>query len=127
MGVDLYVLNFLVATHAIHKRCLGRTLTSGRQGFHITTVEGRHWAESILRTHDPRASLDEMQPLGAIWADGLLRYLAALASPRWMLRPLRARKSSMISTFLSGKAFMVRLIQSLTAVRSSISSIFLNV
>ena len=77
MGVDLYVLNFLVATHAIHKRCLGRTLTSGRQGFHITTVEGRHWAESILRTHDPRASLDEMQPLGAIWADGLLRYLGS--------------------------------------------------
>jgi hypothetical protein len=37
MGVDICVLNFLAATHVIHKCSLGRTLTLGRQGFHVTT------------------------------------------------------------------------------------------
>jgi hypothetical protein len=77
MGVDLYVLNFLAATRAVNGRPLGRTLTLGRQGFHVTTQQGRDFAEALLRAHDPQASLDKIQPPGERWADGLLRYLGS--------------------------------------------------
>ena len=77
MGVDIYVLNFLAATHAVHKRSFGRTLMLGRQGFHIKMQQGRDLAESILRAKDPQASLDAIQPPDEPWADGLFRYLGS--------------------------------------------------
>jgi hypothetical protein len=77
MGVDNYILNFLVAATPIHKRSLGRTLMLGRQGFHVTSQQGRDLAESILRTQDPEAHLDTIQPPKAQWAEGLFRYLGS--------------------------------------------------
>lgn len=76
MGVDIYVLNFLAATTSIHKRSFGRTLTFGRQGYHIP-AQRRTVAEDILRACDPSAVLDVIQPAGEIWADGLFRYFGA--------------------------------------------------
>ncbi len=77
MGIDIHVLNLLVATDAIHKRSFGRTLLLGRQGFHIATPLGRVQAESILRTCDPTARLDDIQPPGQPWAEGLFRWLGS--------------------------------------------------
>lgn len=77
MGVDIYVLNFLAAATPVHKRSLGRTLMLGRQGFHVTSQQGRDLAESILRTQDPEAHLDMIQPPEAQWAEGLFRYLGS--------------------------------------------------
>jgi SAM-dependent methyltransferase len=76
MGIDVHVLNFLAATRDIHKRALGRTLMLGRQGFHIATPN-RELATAILHSQDPDASLDEIQPPGEPWADGLFRYLGS--------------------------------------------------
>ena len=76
MGVDVHVLNFLAATQPIHKRSLGRTLMLGRQGFHIP-APSRDMAQSILRAQDGVASLDEIQPPGEPWAEGLFRYLGS--------------------------------------------------
>ena len=77
LGVDIHVLNFLVAIRGIHKQLLGRTLMLARQGFHIKTQQGRDLAQSILRSHDPSASLDQIQPPGEPWAEGLFRYLGS--------------------------------------------------
>jgi hypothetical protein len=77
MGVDIYVLNFLAAVTSVHKRSLGRTLMLGRQGFHVTSQQGRDLAESILRTQDPDAHLDAIQPPEAQWAEGLFHYLGS--------------------------------------------------
>jgi len=76
MGVDVHVLNFLAATQPIHRRALGRTLMLGRQGFHIP-VQSRTVAQSILQRYDPEVSLDEIQPDGAPWSEGLFRYLGS--------------------------------------------------
>jgi SAM-dependent methyltransferase len=48
----------------------------GRQGFHIP-AQSRELAESILRSQDPQASLDEIQPPGEAWAESLFRYFGS--------------------------------------------------
>jgi hypothetical protein len=77
MGIDIHVLNFLVATDAIHKRSFGRTLLLGRQGFHIATLQDRAQAESILRVCDSKARVDDIQPPGQPWAEGLFQWLGS--------------------------------------------------
>ena len=74
MGIDVHVLNFLAAIQPVHQRALGRTLMLGRQGFHIPAPE-RPLAQAILRAQDPHVSLDEIQPPGEGWSEGLFRYL----------------------------------------------------
>jgi hypothetical protein len=77
MGVDIYVLKFLMGIAPIHKRRLRRTLWLGRQGFHVKTEEARAVADEILRAHDPEISLDSVQPPSMPFAEGLFRYLGS--------------------------------------------------
>ncbi|WP_157091593.1 class I SAM-dependent methyltransferase [Methylobacterium nodulans] len=59
MGVDVYVLDFLVGLSSLLKRSLGDTLWLGRQGFHIGP-EQRRSAEDVLQRYNSHLSFDDI-------------------------------------------------------------------
>ena len=73
MGIDVYVLDFLLERSVAKSRELGRTLTLGRQGFHVKG-DSKAMAAAVLRQYYPQASYGEIDD-GGQYADALFRFI----------------------------------------------------
>ena len=74
MGVDVYVLDFLLKCRSQIGMPLGDTLLLGRQGFHI--VGTRDLAETIVKRYFPRDLLNNISD-GGRYAEHLFKFLGS--------------------------------------------------
>ena len=75
MGVDVYVLDFLLKFKTESQNPLGETLFLGRQGFHIND-RSRNIAENILKRYFPADTFKNISD-GSKYAEPLFRYLGS--------------------------------------------------